>query len=109
MSAPYPWFGGKSRVAHDVWAALGDPRLYVEPFAGSAAVLLARPAEHVGGMEVAGDLDHMLVNALRCFVYAPEALVDVERWPVFRRRPDGVDAMDSSGGRAPSGRSLADR
>ena len=31
MKAPFPWFGGKSRA--------------VEPFAGSLAVLLARPHE----------------------------------------------------------------
>jgi hypothetical protein len=46
MKAPFPWYGGKSRVAPEVWAALGDVQYYVEPFAGSLAVLLARPASH---------------------------------------------------------------
>ena len=35
--APFPWFGGKRRVADKVWAALGDVDQYVEPFAGSLA------------------------------------------------------------------------
>lgn len=43
MKAPFPWFGGKSRAAHLVWEALGDVANYVEPFAGSLAVLLGRP------------------------------------------------------------------
>ena len=44
LRAPFPYFGGKRRAAPIIWAALGDPGGYVEPFAGSAAVLLARPA-----------------------------------------------------------------
>ena len=43
MKAPFVWFGGKRRVADAVWAALGDVDNYVEPFAGSLAVLLERP------------------------------------------------------------------
>jgi len=44
LFAPFPYFGGKRRAASLVWKALGDPSGYVEPFAGSAAVLLGRPA-----------------------------------------------------------------
>lgn len=40
LRAPFPWFGGKSRAAPLIWEALGDVRNYVEPFAGSLAVLL---------------------------------------------------------------------
>ena len=35
LSAPFPWFGGKRKVAPEVWRRLGDVALYVEPFAGS--------------------------------------------------------------------------
>ena len=42
--APFPWFGGKSAASEAVWAALGDPAHYVEPFAGSLAALL-RPMD----------------------------------------------------------------
>src|SRR5690606_41610844 len=43
LRAPFPWFGGKSTVAAQIWARFGDPVNYVEPFFGSGAVLLARP------------------------------------------------------------------
>lgn len=45
LKAPFPWFGGKSRAADLIWPRLGNPANYVEPFAGSLAVLLARPDE----------------------------------------------------------------
>ena len=48
LAAPFPYFGGKRRAAPAIWRALGDPSGYVEPFAGSAAVLLARPEFYVG-------------------------------------------------------------
>ena len=41
LKAPFPWFGGKSKVAGLVWERFGDVANYVEPFAGSLAVLLA--------------------------------------------------------------------
>lgn len=43
MKAPFPWFGGKSRVADLVWDRFGDVPNYCEPFFGSGAVLLQRP------------------------------------------------------------------
>lgn len=51
MKAPFPWFGGKSRAAPLAWAAMGDVGAYCEPFAGSLACLLARPAPRgLGGV-----------------------------------------------------------
>lgn len=47
LRAPFPWYGGKRRVAKDVWLLLGDVSRYVEPFAGSLGVLLGRD----GGVE----------------------------------------------------------
>ena len=46
MKAPFPYFGGKSKVAGEVWRRFGDVPNYVEPFAGSTAVLLKRPDRH---------------------------------------------------------------
>ena len=46
LKAPFVWFGGKRRVADLVWSALGDVDQYVEPFAGSLAVRLARHDAH---------------------------------------------------------------
>ena len=49
LAAPFPYFGGKSRVSALVWDIFGDVPNYVEPFAGSAAVLLGRPG--IGNVE----------------------------------------------------------
>jgi DNA adenine methylase len=54
LRAPFPWFGGKSRVADIVWDRFGDVANYVEPFFGSGAVLLARP--HPPRIETVNDL-----------------------------------------------------
>ena len=43
LAAPFPYFGGKSGASETVWAAFGDVANYVEPFAGSAAMLLNAP------------------------------------------------------------------
>jgi len=43
LQAPWPYWGGKATVASDVWQRLGKPDAYVEPFCGTAAVLLANP------------------------------------------------------------------
>lgn len=48
LTAPFPYFGGKATIAPLVWEALGNPVRYIEPFCGSAAVLLARPYEPQG-------------------------------------------------------------
>lgn len=54
--SPYPYFGGKSKVAARVWERLGNPANYVEPFFGSGAVLLARPdPEWRGAVETVSD------------------------------------------------------
>lgn len=43
LKAPFPYFGGKSKVASLVWSRLGDVSNFIEPFCGSAAMLLGRP------------------------------------------------------------------
>jgi hypothetical protein len=55
LRAPFPWFGGKSRAAPAIWERFGDVANYVEPFAGSLAVLLARP--HAPRIETVNDAD----------------------------------------------------
>lgn len=80
LSAPFPWFGGKSRAAHLVWAALGDVNGYVEPFAGSLAVLLARPNPR--GVETVNDRDAYLANFWRAVQHDPDAVAHHADWPV---------------------------
>jgi len=80
LQAPFPWFGGKSRAASIVWEAFGDVAHYVEPFAGSLAVLLGRPSEP--RLETVNDLDCYLANFWRALKHDPDALADHTDWPV---------------------------
>lgn len=87
LRAPFPWFGGKSRVAIEVWERFGDVANYLEPFAGSLAVLLARP--HAPRIETVNDLDAHLCNFWRTMAAIgagdEQALRDVcavADWPV---------------------------
>lgn len=80
LSAPFPWFGGKSRVADIVWQRFGDVKNYVEPFAGSLAVLLQRPTPP--GLETVNDLDKYLVNFWRAVAVDSNAVAAAADWPV---------------------------
>lgn len=81
---PWPWFGGKSDAAPHVWGALGDVSHYVEPFAGSLAVLLRRPhvANRAYYSETVNDMDGLLVNAWRSIQMSPDATAEAASWPV---------------------------
>jgi len=72
LAAPFPYFGGKRRAAPRIWQALGDPAGYVEPFAGSAAVLLARPPFKGRRVETLNDADGWLVNTWRAIQHSPD-------------------------------------
>lgn len=75
MKAPFPWFGGKRTVADVVWRAFGMPKQYIEPFCGSAAVLLAAPAP--ASLEVVGDVNGFIANFWRAVKCQP---AEVARW-----------------------------
>jgi hypothetical protein len=78
------YFGGKSRIAATVWKRLGSKKIenYVEPFAGSAAVLLARPRPF-SGIETINDIDGLLANFWRSVQAEPETVARYADWPVF--------------------------
>lgn len=81
MKAPFPWFGGKSRAARIAWQAFGaDVPNYVEPFAGSLAVLLARPGSP--RIETVNDKDCYLANFWRAVQQAPDEVARHADWPV---------------------------
>ena len=82
LKAPFPWFGGKSRASELAWARFGAVRNYVEPFAGSLAVLLGRSGA-VTGPETVNDLDGLLVNFWRAVRANPQAVADAADWPVM--------------------------
>ena len=80
LKAPFPYFGGKSKVAAEVWARFGDVKNYVEPFCGSAAVLLARP--HEPRIETVNDANCFIANFWRALKHDPEAVAHFADWPV---------------------------
>ena len=80
LKAPFPWFGGKSRVALEVWDRFGNVPNYVEPFFGSGAVLLARPFSPQ--VETINDLDCFVANFWRALKEDPEAVADYADSPV---------------------------
>jgi hypothetical protein len=84
LAAPFPWFGGKTKVATEVWARFGDVDNYVEPFGGSLAVLLARPDSHQWWLrrETAGDYAGHVVNFFRAVAADPDLVAHHAAWPV---------------------------
>ena len=85
LRAPFPYFGGKSRIAAKVWERLGaDVTNYVEPFFGSGAVLLARPGwtQDVTWTETINDKSGFVANFWRAVQHDPEAVAHFADWPV---------------------------
>jgi len=80
LKAPFPYFGGKSMVAPLVWERFGNVPNYVEPFAGSLAVLLSRP--HAPKVETVNDMDGWLTNFWRALQKDPDAVAHHANWPV---------------------------
>lgn len=71
MKPPFPYYGGKITLGPAIASLLPAHGHYVEPFAGSLAVLLAKePSTH----ETVNDLDESIVNF----------------WRVLRERPDDL-------------------
>ena len=68
MKPPFTYFGGKTAIADRIADMLPPHEHYIEPFAGSLAVLLAKPQSQ---METVNDLDGDLMNF----------------WRVLRERP----------------------
>jgi DNA adenine methylase len=79
LAAPFPWFGGKSGASDTVWQAFGNVDNYVEPFAGSAAMLLAAPR----GKRVStiNDADGFVANFWRAIAKEPQSVADYADWP----------------------------
>ena len=80
MIAPFPYFGGKRKVADLVWQRFGMVNNYVEPFAGSLAVLLGRP--NYGTIETVNDINGWISNFWRAVRSKPEIVASVCDWPV---------------------------
>lgn len=80
LKSPYPFFGGKSRVADVIWSGLGTISNYVEPFAGSLAVLLANPT--IPKIETVNDKDCFISNFWRAVSQDPKGVAKWADTPV---------------------------
>lgn len=78
LEPPYCYTGGKGRISHEIWKRFGRLDTYVEPFLGSAAVLLGRPLPIVG-KEVVNDASGFITNFWRAIRADAEA---VAQWTV---------------------------
>lgn len=72
MMPPFAYYGGKTQLADRIVALLPRHRHYVEPFAGSLAVLLAKTPAH---METVNDLDGDLMTFWRVLRDRPAELI----------------------------------
>lgn len=77
-----PYHGGKGRLAHWIVGMMPAHRVYLEPFAGSAAVLLAKPqSTH----EILNDLDGNVVTFYRVLRERPDELARACRLTPYSR------------------------
>jgi hypothetical protein len=81
LKSPYPYFGGKRKIASMVWQRFGAVDNVVEPFFGSGAVLLARP-EPFDGTETINDADGFVSNFWRSIKSKPDEVAFHADWPV---------------------------
>jgi DNA adenine methylase len=82
LKAPFPYMGGKSRIAREVWRRFGDTPNLVEPFFGSGAILLGRPPFEGNRIETVNDLDGHISNFWRALQADPDAVAYHASWPV---------------------------
>lgn len=82
VNSPFRWVGGKSRLRKHIVALLPPHSCYVEPFAGAAWVLFAKPPSDV---EVLNDIDQELVTFFRVVKEKPEELVASFEWELASR------------------------
>lgn len=80
IKSPYPFFGGKSKVAPIIWSGLGNITNYVEPFCGSLAVLLASPK--IAKIETINDKDCFIANFWRAISEDYQSVVKYADYPV---------------------------
>lgn len=74
LAPPFAYYGGKTSLAERLVELLPEHRHYVEPFAGSLAVLLAKPPAL---METVNDLDGHLMTFWRILRDRPDELMRV--------------------------------
>jgi DNA adenine methylase len=82
VNSPIKWVGGKSRFRTRIVSLLPEHTCYVEPFAGAAWVLFAKPPSDV---EILNDIDEELVTFFRVLREKPEELITSFEWELVAR------------------------
>lgn len=78
---PFPYFGGKRKIAPEVWRRFRGVNHYIEPFCGSCAVMLHAPESVI--TTTINDADGFVINFWRAVAYAPAAVAKFANWPVI--------------------------
>lgn len=89
---PFSYYGGKTALAQEIASRLPAHDHYVEPFAGSLAVLLAKPRSK---QETVNDLDGGLVAFWRTLRDRPDELHRVATLTPHSREELALSAADS--------------
>lgn len=81
LRSPYPFFGTKKKIASDMWRLFGDVKRYIEPFLGSAPMLLARPKDRRIQC-VVSDASRYISNFWRSVQQKPDEVATWCDWPI---------------------------
>lgn len=92
LKSPVQYFGAKQQIAEQLVALMPEHMGYIEPYAGSLSVLLAKPESKI---EVVNDLDHRLMTFWRVLRDRPEELLHVAEFtPHSREELERAAALD---------------
>jgi DNA adenine methylase len=94
LRPPVPYYGSKARMAPWICGLMPEHRTYVEPFAGSAAVLWAK---HPAPVEVINDLDENVTTFFRVLRDQPDELGRVLTLTPYARAEYAAAELDLPG------------
>jgi D12 class N6 adenine-specific DNA methyltransferase len=81
LRAPFQYMGGKRKVIDEVWARFGSPTHYIEPFCGSAAMLLGSP--RIASLEVVNDWNGFICNFWRAVQSDSKSVAKFADYPIL--------------------------
>jgi DNA adenine methylase len=98
---PLTYYGGKPRLAGRIVALMPPHRVYLEPFAGGAAVLFQTPR---AARETLNDLDSQVMRFWRALRDYPNELAAAiattpysrDEWTLCRAQPDADDDVEAA-------------
>jgi DNA adenine methylase len=98
---PLTYYGGKQRLAAQIVALMPPHHVYLEPFAGGAAVLFAKPR---AARETLNDIDRQVMPFWRALRDRPDELIAAiaatpssrAEWNLCREQPDAADDVEAA-------------